>query len=150
MVGRAAIASWGPAAWTFMHTVSFTYPEHPNADDKERAHRFMHACAAMLPCIRCRRDWTHYVTEHLPTVDSRHLLSREAFARFLVEGHNHVNRRLNKPTLTYEEVFRMYTIAASTASFQTRFVLLVTVIVGVTIFLLRRRRKDSHTAIPQR
>ena len=136
MRGKSAITSWGPAAWTLMHTVSFTYPDAPNEQDKQRAFDFMHAVAAMLPCLRCRRDWVHYLSQHLNDVTTSHLESREAFARFLVTGHNYVNEKLRKPLFDYETVQRMYDTNISAAPSTTMRGLWITMIVVVSVSLL--------------
>ena len=26
---------WGPAAWTFLHTITFNYPDNPTNQDKQ-------------------------------------------------------------------------------------------------------------------
>ena len=146
MGGRAGINSWGPAAWTFMHTVSFVYPEYPNQEDKDRMHKFMHALAAMLPCIRCRRDWTHYLSQNLASSSSTYLQSRENFVRFVIDGHNHVNRRLSKRVYSYEEVRQLYTHARSSSVSVTFIVIAVCVILCVVaLFVYRRMHKMRNS-----
>ena len=91
-----------------MHVVSWTYPEHGNKEARMRAFRFMHTFASVIPCMRCRMDWSHYLSENFNTVDTPHLESRDAFTKFLVDGHNYVNRKLNKREFTYEEARQLY------------------------------------------
>lgn len=105
---RSSISEWGPSAWTFMHVVSFTYPTEPSDDDRSRAFEFMHAFAEMLPCARCREEWTLYLKENLPVRETHHLQSRSAFTRFLVTGHNHVNERLGKQKISYAKAVELY------------------------------------------
>ena len=119
-----------------MHAVSFSYPENPNQDDKHRVFDFMHAFAKVLPCMRCRRDWMHYLTQHLSTRDSAHLNSREAFVRFLVDGHNYVNQRLSKRTYSYEEVRKLYEPKTEHVA---NYCLWMVVIVLVALLLVYRR-----------
>jgi hypothetical protein len=92
-----------------MHTVSFSYPECPDSISKDKAFEFMHGIANMIPCMRCRTEWTRYLKEHIQSRDSAHLSSRYAFSKFLVDGHNFVNKRIGKPELTYDYVVKLYT-----------------------------------------
>jgi hypothetical protein len=97
---------WGPPAWKFMHSVTFAYPKSdPTEEDKENMVNFINACGRVLPCIKCRAHFRKMVRENPP---HRHLQSRETISRWLVERHNDVNRRLNKPTLSYDYVRRQY------------------------------------------
>lgn len=111
-MARSAIGSWGPSAWTYLHTVSFSYAETPNDDDRQRMYEFMHSFAAVLPCKRCRLDWQEYIKTHLSSPFSDALASRDAFSRFVVDGHNYVNRKLKKNVVPYETVREWYTPAA--------------------------------------
>lgn len=97
---------WGPPAWKFMHSVTFAYPKsNPTNDDKENMVNFISACGKVLPCIKCREHFRKLLLDHPP---HRYLGSREAISRWLVDRHNDVNIRLNKPTLDYDFVRRQY------------------------------------------
>ena len=105
-----------------------------------QAHEFMHAVAKMLPCLRCRREWCAYLDEKLRSFESEHLDSRDAFSRFLVEGHNFVNRRLGKRTYSYDEVKRMYTTVNVVLPVRALcgVFMLVVIAVALTVMLTRR------------
>lgn len=53
-----------------------------------------------------------YLAKHLPNVDSKHLDSHMSFTTFLVNGHNYVNLKLGKRTVTWEEAQTLYSPAA--------------------------------------
>tara|TARA_B110000046_G_C13012953_1_gene407487 strand:- start:1815 stop:2312 length:498 start_codon:yes stop_codon:yes gene_type:complete len=91
-----------------MHVVSWTYPDHGNDESRKRAYDFIHALAHVIPCMRCRVDWVHYLSKHFDRIDTPHLDSREAFTKFVVDGHNAVNRKLNKREYTYEDARQLY------------------------------------------
>ena len=112
---RASIGSWGPAAWTLYHTVSFKYPVSPSQDDRQKAFDFLYGIAHMLPCRHCREHWTRYIRVHVATPMSSKLASRDAFARFLVQGHNDVNRRLGRPTVPFDVVREWYDSSEETS-----------------------------------
>ncbi len=92
-----------------MHTVSFAYPDYPDLELRKKAYAFMHGVANMLPCVRCKMEWTEYLNERLINPESDNLKSKEAFSRFLVDGHNFVNKRLGKPIMSYDDVVKLYT-----------------------------------------
>lgn len=96
---------WGPAAWKFLHAATFAYPDDPTEKHREDALKLFQSLASMLPCGDC---CVNYSNEFSIASISKHLHSREALSRWLVELHNRVNVRLGKPTMTYEEVAAMF------------------------------------------
>ena len=96
---------WGPAAWRFLHAATFAYPDDPTEKHKEDALKLFQSLASMLPCGDC---CVNYSNEFSIASISKHLHSKEALSRWLVELHNRVNIRLGKPTMTYEEVVAMF------------------------------------------
>lgn len=101
---KTRIEHWGPAAWTFLHAMSFKYT--PTIDDKANMRIFLKSFARALPCEKCRLHFVEYIDTRL---EEEHLRDRESLARFLVAAHNDVNARLGKRQLTYYEVKKMYT-----------------------------------------
>jgi hypothetical protein len=77
-----------------MHVVSWMFPESALAD--------------VVPCERCRLDWTQYLQKRLPDSRSPHLKSRASFTAFLVDGHNYVNEKLGKRIMSWEEARLLY------------------------------------------
>ena len=55
---------WGPHAWFFLHTVTFTYPKNPTELDKRHMYDFFTKLQYILPCEMCKQ---HY-QEHLYTM----------------------------------------------------------------------------------
>ena len=105
---RSSIDSWGPSAWTFLHTVSFSYSQDPTDKEREDTFDFMHKFAAVIPCKRCRTDWINYLQTNLATSRSKALDNRTNFSMFVVDGHNYVNAKLGKPMIQYEKVRQWY------------------------------------------
>ena len=111
---RASITSWGPAGWTFLHTISFVYPENPTIEDKQRVVDFLFAFTDVIPCQRCRSDFTHMLHENFGStkeiaLNSKFVNNRNALSRILVDMHNRVNERLKKRIVSYEKVVEIYT-----------------------------------------
>lgn len=149
---RSAITEWGPAAWKFMHVVSFTYPNAPTSEDRSNAFEFMHAMARMLPCKRCREEWTAYLKEHLPSPQSHHLQSKASFSRFLVAGHNFVNDRLGKKIYSYAEAQSLYDPSFTTSlpifTVCTKMSMIVVALIAIIIFQHITNQKRSMRDSP--
>lgn len=116
-MNRSSINSWGPSGWNFIHAVSYSYPKRPTSQDKLNMYKFLTNFARVLPCKRCRDDFTAYIDLNLSEREgSSALMSNETFVHFLVDAHNHVNQKLGKRTYTYREVDKMYTSVHSKRS----------------------------------
>ena len=94
---------WGPAAWLFLHSVTFQYPENPSHLDKEKYYTFFRSIQNVLPCPNCRE---HY-KQNLKDIPIR-LDSREDLVEWLIDVHNEVNKKNYKRELSYEEVYKNY------------------------------------------
>ena len=77
-------------------------PDSPTTRVRENAYDFLHGIAGMLPCDKCKREWSSYLQAHVPSPSSPPLRSRDKF-RFLVEGHNFVNAKLGKRELAHQD-----------------------------------------------
>lgn len=97
---------WGPDFWNSMHAVTFAYPENnPSAEERVNMYRYFWAVAYVLPCVQCR---VHFVKMLKNYPVERHLGSRKELTRWLIDRHNDVNKRLNKPVVSYEFVEAKY------------------------------------------
>lgn len=102
---KASLSSWGPSAWTFLHTISFVYPDSPSPSDRSEMESFLRSFSDVIPCGKCKKDFKEMIsTLHPSTFDSRDSLSR-----YIVHLHNRVNLKLGKKTRTYDSVLREYT-----------------------------------------
>lgn len=92
---------WGPHAWFFLHTVTFTYPKEPTELDKRHMYDFFMKLQYILPCEMCKK---HY-QEHLYTMPlAPHLESRKSLVLWLIRFHNKVNVSLGKPQKSSQEI----------------------------------------------
>ena len=82
---------WGPSGWTFLHTLTFIYPENPSYSDKVKMQSFMNSIAYILPCKYCRISFTKY-SKSLSIVN--YLDNREKIVEWLYKIHNKVNKKL--------------------------------------------------------
>ena len=98
---------WGPAAWHFLHTVSFNYPLNPSAADKNNYRNFIVNIQNILPCGKCRKNLLGNFKK-LP-LTRQHMASRQNFSRYVYDLHEVVNTMLcKKSDLSYEAVRDKY------------------------------------------
>ena len=92
----ADISDWGPAAWTYLHAVTFSYPVTPGPHDAEHYRCFFELVGSTLPCATCQDHYNAYVTMHPPRT-----ATRDTLVKWLIDVHNAVRRRQGKSALTY-------------------------------------------------
>lgn len=99
--------SWGPAAWHFIHMLSFNYPVNPTQEDKNHYKDFIYNLRYVLPCKYCRINLTSNLKQK--PLQMCHMESRETFSRYIYELHELVNKMLKKKSnLTYCDVRERY------------------------------------------
>lgn len=100
------------ALWTWLHAVSFQYPEQdPDPEVREAFKAFYMRVGANLPvCQTCKADYEKAIAAH-PDFDSV-FDSRDALTRWFVELHNGVNDRIRElnPALTSKQPNAEYEI----------------------------------------
>lgn len=104
---KYAIESWGSGLWHFLHTATFAFPCQPTRKEKRAMVQFLRTLPHILPCPVCRDDFQQYVQGRIP------VNSRDQISRFVVWVHNQINRKLQKPTVTFEEASRMFSPSSS-------------------------------------
>jgi hypothetical protein len=98
---------WGPAAWHFLHTMSFNYPVTPSHQDKVNYRNHILGLRNVLPCGKCRAN----LKENFKKLPLRmaDMKSRETFSKYIFNLHELINTMLGKKSnLTYEEVRNTY------------------------------------------
>jgi len=102
------VSEWGPAAWKFLHAITFSYPDNPNLSEQRDAENLFSSLKSLLPCEACRN---HYVSEI--SVNPPDTRSRATLSAWLVDLHNRVNLRLGKPIFSYASAESMYSSQCS-------------------------------------
>ena len=101
------VSIWGPAAWHFLHTMSFNYPVNPTQEDKNHYKDFIYNLRYVLPCKYCRINLTSNLKQK--PLQMCHMESRETFSRYIYELHELVNKMLKKQSnLSYCDVRERY------------------------------------------
>jgi len=100
---------WGPKAWEFLHTLTFSYSEEPTPQEQQSALNLFNSLPDMLPCKLCGDHCRQNLIDLPPQVQNKDSLSR-----WLVDFHNMVNEQTNemngtnKRLITYEEAKQIY------------------------------------------
>ena len=81
-----------------MHTVAHMFPAQPSALQSMDAKHFVQNFRVLIPCGICRRHFAAFIAKHPPLTSSG-----EAFFRWTVDLHNHVNKRNHKATFSYAQ-----------------------------------------------
>jgi hypothetical protein len=108
-------AEWGPAAWKFLHSVTFAFPENPTLQDQQDAESLFLSLRSMLPCQACREHYESEIALHPPDTRSRQILSR-----WLVDLHNRVNSRLGKSIVSYSNAESLYSFGQCPSNCNSR------------------------------
>ena len=98
---------WGPMLWSYLHTMSFNYPDEPTTDNKKHYREFVINLQYVLPCKFCRQNLVKNLKQ-LPLTISN-MKNRETFSRYVYDLHELVNKMLNKKSgLSYQDVRERY------------------------------------------
>ena len=124
---------WGPPAWTFLHTVTYNYPENPTEDDKRNYHNFFDSLQHVLPCEKCKDHYKQNIQKY--DLDSN-LDSREDLVKWLIDLHNNVNKDNGKPVWSYDEVYNKYDNLHNSNMINKVIVFVILSIVLIMIFFL--------------
>jgi len=108
MSGDGMLTSvWGPAAWHFLHTISFNYPITPTDENKKQYKEFVENLTHVLPCKYCRMNLKNNLKAH--PIKWCHMKSRDTFSRYIYNLHEIVNKMLGKKSgLSYCDVRERY------------------------------------------
>lgn len=151
-MSRLSIYKWGPNAWNFIHAVSYAYPEQASKAQREEMFKFLWYFARVLPCMQCREDFKTYLQRTLTKREQSSVFAtRQSLVHFLVDAHNHVNRKLSKSEWSYARVDALYRRTTGTGTgrpcmLHKFFLLLLALIVMVAIkrgTILRSFRTQS-------
>lgn len=96
---------WGPHYWFFLHTISMTYPHHPNAVTKKKYYEFIQNLPLFIPVDAMSSEFSKLINQYPVTP---YLDNRESFVRWTWFIHNKINQKLEKPTITLSEFHVKY------------------------------------------
>ena len=98
---------WGPLMWTYLHIMSFNYPNNPTMENKMHYRQFILSLQYVLPCKYCRINFTNFLKKH--PLKMTHMSNRNTFSRYIYQLHESINTILHKKSnLTYSQVRERY------------------------------------------
>ena len=95
---------WGPSIWYLFHTLSFKIKEEEFTGIRVELLDTIKVICKNLPCPSCAQHATMYMQR----LDYNSIQSKEDFKRFFFNFHNDVNKRLEKPIFTLEDLDNKY------------------------------------------
>ena len=99
---------WGPAFWFTLHNGSVNYPIKASPIWAERMKGFILGMPVMIPCEKCRDHATSHIEANYCRLNEI-VSGREQLFNFFVSFHNYVNERYDKPKMSNEDAYDLYT-----------------------------------------
>jgi FAD-linked sulfhydryl oxidase len=83
----------GNHTWTFLHSLSASYPERASPSQQSDMRSFLSLFAKLYPCWVCAEDFTTWMAQpgNQPRVQGQ-----DEFGQWMCQAHNEVNRKLGK------------------------------------------------------
>ncbi len=100
---------WGPCVWYLFHTLAYKAVPENFSEIKDDLIQYIQRICANLPCPECTQHATEYMKTHSRILTQ--ISSKDHLHYFLVDFHNAVNVRKQKPKFTYEEANEKYKLA---------------------------------------
>ena len=94
------IEIWGPATWTFFHTIVEKIKEEHYPIIGPQIFQMIRRICLNLPCPDC----SQHATAFLNRVNFSKICSKDQFKNMLCFFHNEVNKRKNKPMYSCSEL----------------------------------------------
>jgi hypothetical protein len=99
---------WGPALWFSLHVGATKYPVKASQICAELMKGFIFGIPIMVACEKCSEHARAHIEANYHRLD-KICSGRDELFKFFWEFHSFVNKRYNKPNLTLEEAWAMYT-----------------------------------------
>jgi hypothetical protein len=96
---------WGPFFWHTIHITALGYPAEPSYAHKKAAKDFYESLKTLIPCPVCKEHYVKHL-EKYPIMP--HLDKRSDLFKWTVLLHNEVNKTLDKPAYTENQVLKGY------------------------------------------
>ena len=96
---------WGPKFWFFLHTISLTYPNYPNAITKKKYYEFIQNLPMFLPVEEISSKFSKLLDKYpiQPYLDNK-----ESFIKWVWFIHNKINEQLEKPIIRLNDFYIKY------------------------------------------
>jgi len=96
---------WGPHYWFFLHTISMSYPIHPNGVTKKKYYDFVQNIPLFIPVESMASEFSKLLDQYpvQPYLDNK-----ESFVRWMWFIHNKINKKLEKPQISLNDFYVKY------------------------------------------
>ncbi len=99
------LAGLGPHYWYMLHNMSLNYQMNPTRVARQKMRAFVEVLPYLLPCRNC----SEHAKEFMASADlDKALTNRKTLFTFMWNFHNHVNKRLGKPEMSFNDALQMY------------------------------------------
>ncbi len=99
--------TWGPCTWFLFHTLAEKIKEEEFNTKKEVLLHLIIRICDNLPCPDC----ASHARQQMANLNTNTINTKEDLKNMLHSFHNLVNQRLNKPTISKEELNNKYKLA---------------------------------------
>ena len=103
VVNALSTKEWGPSTWNYLHLQAFYYSANPTEEERANKLALFHSVMNCIPCHICKKEAASWC-EKYPIENSMH--SGCKLSEWTLDFHNSVNKRLNKPTWTMEQMIK--------------------------------------------
>ena len=110
--------TWGPIFWETFHLSTAGYPENPTREHIDSYREFYISFMKILPCNRCSKDAQELINKNINYLN-KGLQSRSNLLRWGYEFHDAVNKKLDKPSISFNEFNERYSKGNSSKEFRT-------------------------------
>jgi hypothetical protein len=125
---------WGESGWTFLHYITFAYPDLPSEKDKISAMAFFSQLPYILPCQVCRINLKDHLQKY--PLNKITVQSRFNLIMWLLNIHNEVNIQRKKPIFTYDDAIKKYLYSETQTNYSSlKYYLLNSLLILILIIL---------------
>lgn len=128
---------WGHHYWFFLHTVAYTYPDHPNEATKRKYYDLLMNFPLFIPNQKMGNNFAHLLDKY-PFVG--YLNKRDSFILWVNFIHNKVNVMLKRPEVplltTLDDYLKYYEKTKKPDKDIERIYYLDLVVYGILILLV--------------
>lgn len=97
---------FGPKVWFLLHTMAVNYPDYPSPAIIAETKMAIIGLPSLLPCNVCKNGIRGWIAKSAPLDHATS--SRINLISFILEMHNHVNKKLGKSMWTLSQLLEKY------------------------------------------
>lgn len=94
---------WGPAMWTIMYTVAYTFSTLENI---EQVYAFYESLGFLLPCDKCRKHYMEYLAKNPIKAFTSENTNNRVLCQWVYNLEAQVAKKNNRPIETFDVKFQ--------------------------------------------